>query len=224
MRRYSCLLFLVTAAVCSKAQPGPTVDSVVQLIRKYFNEKSSADLYGLTGSAFQKAVPAEQFAAISATNLFPLGEMPAPQFISTVNGVAKYKVDFAAATLGMYLSLDSGNKLQGFLFKPYVDEAQKKTAAATGNPLTTTLDKKVEAAVRPYANLAATAGVSIGVLKAGQVHYYHYGEKEKGKPGLPDEHTLYEIGSVTKTFTALLLAEAVVNGKVTKQNRRSVVL
>lgn len=207
-------VFIIVNFISVRAQPDPRVDSVAQLIRKYFNEKSAEKLYRLTAAGFQKAMPAERFALIGKNNLFPLGEMPRPQFIGTANGTAKYKVDFAAASLGMYLSLDSSNKLQGFLFKPYADEAQKKTAVATSNPLATTLDKQVEAAVHPYANLASTASLSIGVLKNGGVRYYHYGEKEKGKAGLPDEHSLYEIGSITKTFTALLLADAVVNGEM----------
>src|SRR5690606_4907143 len=41
---------------------------------------------------------------------------------------------------------------------------------------------------------------------AGKTSVFYYGETEKGNKQLPDENTLFEIGSVSKTFTATLLA------------------
>lgn len=51
-----------------------------------------------------------------------------------------------------------------------------------------------------------TLGLSIGVVRGSAVAYYHLGTAQPG-PALPiDSTTLFEIGSITKTFTALLLA------------------
>lgn len=54
--------------------------------------------------------------------------------------------------------------------------------------------------------------VSGAVVYAGQVHTFHYGRLSSGSA--PDDQTLYEIGSLTKTITGLLLAKAVREGKV----------
>lgn len=54
--------------------------------------------------------------------------------------------------------------------------------------------------------------VSGAVVYAGRVHTFHYGQLPSGS--VPDDRTLYEIGSLTKTFTGLLLAKAVREGKV----------
>jgi CubicO group peptidase (beta-lactamase class C family) len=61
---------------------------------------------------------------------------------------------------------------------------------------------------------ARAVGLSVGVLKGGKAYTYNYGEVEKGKGRLPTPHTLYEIGSITKTFTGVLLARAAVEGRV----------
>jgi len=61
--------------------------------------------------------------------------------------------------------------------------------------------------------LAAT-GLSIGVLWSGRRFFYGYGETAKGSNQIPDENTIYEIGSISKTFTAVLLADAAISGKV----------
>lgn len=57
--------------------------------------------------------------------------------------------------------------------------------------------------------------VSTIVYFNGKTISRHYGELTKGKYNRPNDNTLYEIGSVTKTFTGLLIAKAVTEGKVT---------
>lgn len=52
------------------------------------------------------------------------------------------------------------------------------------------------------------------MLKDGNISYFSYGKRDRNKDELPDENTLYEIASLTKLFTALLLAEAEQNGEV----------
>lgn len=54
---------------------------------------------------------------------------------------------------------------------------------------------------------------SIAVVHRGQQFILHQGELETGKANPPTDATLYEIGSVSKTFAGLLLADAVVQGK-----------
>lgn len=207
------LLFLVPALAFGQSRQQQT-DSVVALIRTYFNQKNADKLYELTGEQFKKALTAEQFREIGNRNLFPLGEMPLPQWVSNNNGLSKYKLDFNGTVLGMYVMLDDANKLQTFLFREFVDETQKKTKAATNNPLASDLDKQVDKAVQPYISLAAATGLSIGILKNGQTYFYGYGETEKGNGRLPQANTIFEIGSISKTFTAILLADAVNNGRI----------
>lgn len=57
-------------------------------------------------------------------------------------------------------------------------------------------------------------GLSIGVYNNGKVSYYNFGTIEKGKTIQPTQNTVYEIGSVTKTFVSLILANAVLENKV----------
>ena len=54
---------------------------------------------------------------------------------------------------------------------------------------------------------------SIAVVYRGKEFIVHRGELETGKANPPDDTTLYEIGSVSKTFAGLLLANAVSQGK-----------
>ena len=57
-------------------------------------------------------------------------------------------------------------------------------------------------------------GFSAGIYIDGKVYYFHKGELTKGQGDAPNEETLYEIASITKTFTGTLLAKALVENKV----------
>lgn len=55
--------------------------------------------------------------------------------------------------------------------------------------------------------------IAIGIIDKDGPQYYLFGSKTAG--GQPvNEHTIYEIGSISKTFTGILLAQAVLEGKV----------
>jgi serine-type D-Ala-D-Ala carboxypeptidase/endopeptidase len=59
-----------------------------------------------------------------------------------------------------------------------------------------------------------SVGLSVGIIKDGRSRTYNFGEVEKGKKRPPTQHTIYELASITKTFTGVLLAQAAVEGKV----------
>jgi CubicO group peptidase (beta-lactamase class C family) len=56
--------------------------------------------------------------------------------------------------------------------------------------------------------------VSIGIYKDGQVYTEHFGEIVKGKGNPPNDITIYEVGSVSKTITGYLVAKAVLEQKI----------
>lgn len=76
------------------------------------------------------------------------------------------------------------------------------------------IDAIVNNAANGYMKDNARVGLSIGVYQDGKTYTYNYGTTEKGKDLLPATNTLYEIGSITKTFTGTLFAQAVVDKKV----------
>lgn len=57
------------------------------------------------------------------------------------------------------------------------------------------------------------AGAVVGVLKGDRVQYFSYGTIRLGQNTAPNEKTIFEIGSVTKVFSGLLLAVEVVEGR-----------
>ncbi|MBA3541526.1 MAG: beta-lactamase family protein, partial [Deltaproteobacteria bacterium] len=65
----------------------------------------------------------------------------------------------------------------------------------------------VAAQVTPYIDADIVSGVVVGLFDVGKIEIYGFGHGPGGKP--PDGHTLFEIGSVTKSYTSLLFADAI---------------
>lgn len=206
----------ITQVMCAQSIRQQKADSVFRLLRKYLELKDIDKLYALTGNTFRTMVPPDAFHNIATQQLFPLGGMIDTDFESFVNDkTATYKVQFNGVTMEIILSLDDKDKLDGLLFRPYQPAPPDKLMVVpTSNPLKTPLDKMVDAAATKYINRANTVGLCIGVIKNGQINIYGYGETIKGGKHLPDAETIFEIGSITKTFTATILAIYVNQGKL----------
>jgi len=61
---------------------------------------------------------------------------------------------------------------------------------------------------------SAHVGLSIGIIKDDVRYTFNCGTTEIGKKRAPTTRTIYEIASVTKTFTGILLAHAVLEKKI----------
>lgn len=70
----------------------------------------------------------------------------------------------------------------------------------------------VDQALESFARLPSTVGVSLGLLASGERIIHHHGEVERHSSITPTDDTVYEIGSITKTFTGVLLAQAAATG------------
>lgn len=57
-------------------------------------------------------------------------------------------------------------------------------------------------------------GIAVAVIENGAPRFVSYGHPALGDQRTVDEHTVFEIGSVTKLFTNVLLAEQVLAGKI----------
>ncbi|GGA00975.1 hypothetical protein GCM10011408_22610 [Dyella caseinilytica] len=77
------------------------------------------------------------------------------------------------------------------------------------------MDDAVDKAASNYFRNQCHVGVSIAVVKAGHSYFYDYGRTSRSKAVVPTPQSIYELASVTKTFTAALAARAVVDGRMT---------
>ncbi|WP_176223758.1 serine hydrolase domain-containing protein [Marivirga sericea] len=89
-------------------------------------------------------------------------------------------------------------------------DSSKKELNTPMNKIHIAMDKNVDSLLLD----SKINAVSIGVYKDGEKYIAHYGELDKGKNNKPTDKTIYEIASVSKTFTGVLVANAVLEGKL----------
>lgn len=82
----------------------------------------------------------------------------------------------------------------------------------------------VKAAIEPVMQQQQIPGVAVAITVNGKPHYFNYGVASKENGKAVTEDTLFEIGSVSKTYTATLAAYAQATGKLSLSDNASQVL
>jgi CubicO group peptidase (beta-lactamase class C family) len=218
MRGILALIFgiLISANTVAQSRQFQKTDSVFRLIKRYSITKDADAIYELAAPDFKQFISQGNFRDFLFRDLFSLGTIHKDSLISFVNNVtATYKLQMDAVNMQLAIGLAEGDKLDYFKLEPYKDVSLNKPSPVnTSNPLQSITDKMVDSVARKYIQLSNTVGLSIGVFKAGKTNIYNYGQIKKGNNQLPAVNTIFEIGSITKTFTAAVLAWYVNEGKL----------
>ncbi|SFW17240.1 serine hydrolase domain-containing protein [Chitinophaga sancti] len=213
MRHTPLYLFVLLFAHSLLAQTSPTekrTDSICRLVVQLLNDSQPDSAYEFWGESIRKLYTPDMWRNTFKTNIQPLVPMKDLRFIGSRDGINAYNVN-SIIPLNVYAKLDATGKMEIFFF----EDARKKKPAApqtpvlSDNPLKSHPDSIVEAAIRPYINQSGIVGLSVGVHYRGQDFYYNYGLPRLDADTLPDNRLVYEIGSLSKTFTGTLLALAV---------------
>ena len=73
---------------------------------------------------------------------------------------------------------------------------------------------EVKENIKSRVDNGTNTGIVVGVITSKGVTYYSYGVKSLETNDPVDENTVFEIGSISKTFTGILLADMVVKGEL----------
>ncbi|AZF58641.1 class C beta-lactamase [Pseudomonas sp. R11-23-07] len=85
----------------------------------------------------------------------------------------------------------------------------------------TDLREVVDSRVKPLMQQQGIVGLSVAVVKKGQAQYFNYGVASREGKQPVTQDTLFEVGSVSKTFTSTLGGYAQASGKLKLSDRAS---
>lgn len=201
------LLFSVTA----KAQ---YYDSVKDSIIARFNRMDFKGIYEMADSNFKAAFTEKQITGL-LNSAKTLGTIVNSELITENKDNRLYRLFFQKKSLELSLNVTKPGMYNGFGLSFYkLPIVRTRVHFLSGNPLTSRQDSVVQQAVTPYMSNKNVAGLSVGICRNDSIYLYHFGETTKGNGQLPGPYTIFEIGSITKTFTGILLAHAVLEGKL----------
>ncbi|HWL00550.1 MAG TPA: serine hydrolase domain-containing protein [Parapedobacter sp.] len=211
MNRIICIVLLlpVFPAFTQEENRDQQINQAIfNKIEYHFNLQETDSIYALAGPHFKQSLSLQAFQTVMSQQLYPLGQIQSAELKSYENGTGTYKLNFLSTPLQVVLELDSLNRIATFLFQPYAgDPVPEQTEAPDSRgSATSKLDAYIDSVALAYSRKGHTHALAIGVISDGKTSSYYYGETENGNKQLPDENTLFEIGSISKTFTATLLA------------------
>jgi len=78
------------------------------------------------------------------------------------------------------------------------------------------LNDEVEYLADKYVKMGAAIGI---IDKRQDVQEFYFGTLSNNNSNRPDRHSIFEIGSITKTFTTTLLAQMILDGKINLEDK-----
>lgn len=175
-----------------------------------YNAEKYDEIFNSFSSEMKQALP------ISKTQQFlvglkkQVGKIENTEFVGYRQGTyAIYKTVFERATLAINISLDKQNQINGLFIKPYEEIKTNIVNALSDYP-----EKFVNIIFSKSKNLPNNAQLSIAILQNGKTDYYGIIKENDSIRPIENQSKIFEIGSITKVFTATVLAALVENKKV----------
>ena len=84
--------------------------------------------------------------------------------------------------------------------------------------ITNAQQSKISTEVKDHIKIRVDEGINVGIvvglIDGENVEYYSYGKADLKTGANVDENSIFEIGSISKTFTGIIVADEVVKGKM----------
>jgi CubicO group peptidase (beta-lactamase class C family) len=219
---FRCFKLVFVLIICTytvTAQEQTLVTALVEKIKTLYNQENYHDFHALLNEEFKTKLPEKEFSSFFQDMVRKgYGNVESSNYKFTRNRSENYLMKMEKGELLLSLYLDESQKISGMQWLPYKAETElplkKKDSYASDNKKSTALDARVDSVVKDLMSSGASCGLSIGIYKNGKTFFYNYGETERENKILPVENSIYEIGSITKTFTGIILAKALLEKKI----------
>lgn len=210
-----CLMFFSIDYTYAQLGKGD-YQSIIAKVQASFNLNQPEKIYALTSVIFQKKMTGEQFALGMNKFHIKVGDWTSSTFKEENEKGWDYLSVFTNSRQLFSIKLNAKGQIDRLNFAALPVVIPEKTEqVSSNNPLKDSLDFMVEQAVRPYIQKGNTCGLVLALIHNGNLRRYSYGSVSKRLKQLPDAaHTIFEIGSITKTFNSLVLAREVESGRM----------
>lgn len=215
--KYIILLLLISISVVSFGQKESLLSKKnTDTFILHYNKDNYKSIYEMFSEKMKEALPLDKTETFLKSIKSQAGNISQREFIKYKNGTyALYKTTFERTVLSLNISVNKNSEIDGLLIKPY--KKDKANTSATNdlsygeNSIT---KEQAEIIYEKTKFFPKQTQLAIAIIKKGKVQYYGVKRITNSLRTVENHKSIFEIGSITKVFTATLLAGFVVDNKV----------
>ena len=196
----------------------PANKTITEQFIDAYNAGNYELIFNMYADPMKEALPLDQSTGFLSALNAQVGKIISHDFIQYEQGTyASYKVNFEQALLTLNISIDTLSNINGLFVKPYTETVD--TAAIVNNLNTDTnqsdfTKEQLELIFDQMKVFPNSTQLSIAMIKDGEVFFYGAVKQKDSIDYVDNKLGVFEIGSISKVFTATLLAQFVVEGKL----------
>ncbi len=206
------LITLTTIAQTEKPRYKTAADQFVE----HYNNQAYENIFNMFSAEMQAALPLAKTTEFLTGLKAHAGDIKEHTFTQYERGsYASYKTTFERAVFALNISLDDKEKINGLLVKPFEEKAKEediKNALAYSN--TKVSKKQADIIFEKTKTFPEGTQIAFAIIQNGAVTYYGTKRKNGSITDIENSDKIFEIGSISKVFTATLLAQYIQEKKV----------
>lgn len=183
---------------------------------KHYNNDNYKGIFIMFADVMKEALPIDKTTAFLKNLKSQAGNIINREFIKYENGTyASYKTTFERAVFALNISIDDNSRINGLMVKPFAEEVNTENVINNLSIKNSLITKEQSEILFENTKVFPNhTQLSIALINNGEVSYYGI-KKESDTISTIDNHkSIFEIGLISKVFTATLLANFVIEGKI----------
>lgn len=206
---------LLFASIISGQSEKPENKRVTNAFITNYNNENYEGIFAMFSIEMQQALPLEKNNEFFKGLKMQAGKINNRLFLTYVKGsYASYKTTFENGVFSLNISINDESKINGFFIQPYVEKGSSNTINSLLVNESDITNKQTELIFEKTKSFPNNTQLSFAIIKNGTINFYGIKKKNDTILNINNSRTIFEIGSITKVFTATLLANAVLNKKV----------
>ena len=215
MKKLLILLLLIPFLMNAQEDKFEGQELVNDFIKAYNNEDYQS-VFELFSAEMQTALPINELTAFLKNLNSNAGKISANEFIREENNISIYKLTFEKWVSQYSFSIDEDKKIaEVFYFDTFRDEILSGLAInSLSNNGGLISDKQIELIFEKSKYFPNNTQISLAFINSDKVTYYGLKRQNDSIFYLSNYQDIFEIGSITKVFTANILAKSVIDNKI----------
>ncbi|WP_235925517.1 beta-lactamase family protein [Pontibacter burrus] len=212
MKKLFLALLMLLASNLTHAQNDTYKQAVAAFVENY-NAGQYSKIFDAFSEEMQTFLPADRTVTVLSGLKTQFGNIAGTELIDFKNGnMASYKATFEKGVLQLNLSVNESTRIRGIEFKPYV--AEQVNYDHVVNALSGINKQQADLIFEHVKTFPGNTQLAFAFVENGKPAYYGIIKENDTVKFTTNSQKVFEIGSITKVFTATLLADLIVQKKL----------